>query len=188
MEDLSSNLARNIRRSRDVLGISQQRAAQLAGIPRPTWANLESGQANPTIAVLLRVSDALCVPIEELLRPKLASARVVSAESLPVRRRGKVAVRSLLPEPTPGLEIERLTLPPKAQLVLEPRASGAHQYCTCEVGEIEVNVGGEPYSARSGDVVVFRADQAHGFRNIGRTAAVVYCVLRGALPQTPSLT
>jgi transcriptional regulator with XRE-family HTH domain len=51
MNDLRANLGSNVRRLREARGLSQQRIAQLSDIPRPTWASLESGAANPTLAV-----------------------------------------------------------------------------------------------------------------------------------------
>ena len=57
----ASHLARNIRALREARGLSQAQLAKLSGIPRPTWANLESGAANPTLAVLLKVSATLQV-------------------------------------------------------------------------------------------------------------------------------
>lgn len=56
--DVATNLAGNIRKLREERGLSQQRMADLSGMPRPTWASLESGSANPTLAVLL--GSVLC--------------------------------------------------------------------------------------------------------------------------------
>jgi transcriptional regulator with XRE-family HTH domain len=177
MSTIAANLATNVRRLRDALGLSQQQIAAIAGVPRPTWANLESGEANPTIAVLVKAASALNVDVEKLLRPPPEAARVIPAEVLKSKRRGHVAVRDLLPEPVVGLELERLSLPPRTQINPQAHPTGSHKYAICEVGELSVTVGKAQYAARTGDVVVFRGDQSHGFRNTGRSAAVVYCVV-----------
>src|SRR6185369_17866215 len=106
------NLADNVRLLRERHGRSQQQMARLAGVPRATWANLESGEANPTLAVLLKVAAALQVRLDELLGPARVAARHYPAASLPAKRRGTALVRHLLPETLPGLEIDRLELPP----------------------------------------------------------------------------
>jgi XRE family transcriptional regulator, regulator of sulfur utilization len=54
-ERIGANLADNLRALREARGLSQQQIAEIAGVPRPTWAHLESGAANPTVAVLVRV-------------------------------------------------------------------------------------------------------------------------------------
>ena len=53
---IAAHLASNVRKLREARGLTQQQMAKLSGVPRPTWANLESGTANPTIAVLARVA------------------------------------------------------------------------------------------------------------------------------------
>ena len=55
-EELSSRLGRNIRQLRQARGLTQQQMAKLSGLPRATWANLESGAGNPTLAVLHAVA------------------------------------------------------------------------------------------------------------------------------------
>ena len=66
---LAPNLADNMRALREARGLSQQQMAQIAGVPRPTWAHLESGAANPTMTVLVRVASALQVRVDELIAP-----------------------------------------------------------------------------------------------------------------------
>jgi quercetin dioxygenase-like cupin family protein len=151
--------------------------ARLSGIPRATWANLETGAANPTLAVLRRVADALQVSMEELLAPPRASARFHPRTTVPVRVRGQVTVRQLLPDPIPGSEIGRMEFAPLAQLTGVPHTPGTREYLTCESGEIALVVGGESFHLRPGDVVSFRADQRHSYSNPARTPAVGYSVV-----------
>ena len=47
-DELPGRLAENVRALRSAQGKTQQQMAKLAGLPRATWANLESGSANPT--------------------------------------------------------------------------------------------------------------------------------------------
>ena len=177
MSQVSQNLAANIRQLRERLGLSQQQIARQAQLPRPTWANLESGEANPTIGVLTKVAASLSVGIEELLSAPKATARHFPAEALPTRRRGRIAVRSLLPEPVPGLELERMSLPPAAQMVGAAHPKGTREYLACEIGELELTASGTRFRLQAGDVLVFRGDQRHSYRNSGRGRAVAYCVV-----------
>ena len=74
-------------------------------------------------------------------------------------------MRKLLPETIPGLEIERMELPPRAAMGGVPHKPGTREYLTCERGQIELSAGGESFTLDPGDVVVFRGDQRHGYRN-----------------------
>ena len=176
-EDTATNLAENIRQLRDARGMSQAQMAKAAGIPRPTWTNLESGGANPTLAVLLKVAAALHVRLEELLAAPRGIGRLYKAGDLEIRRRGKVTVRKLLPEALRGLDIERLEMPAGASMVGVPHTPGTREYLTCERGSIELSVRGRGFVLEPGDVVVFAGDQRHGYRNVGRGLAVAHAVV-----------
>lgn len=179
---VASNLADNITSLRESRGLTQAQIAKTAGIPRPTWANVESGSANPTLAVLLRIAEALQVSLEELLAPPRPSARHYKKSELPVRTRGTVSVRKLLPEPLVGLDIERLILPAGAHMRGLPHTPGTREYLTCEKGVIELAESGQLWRLEPGDVLVFRGDQKHGYRNPGGGEAIAYSVIALAPP------
>jgi transcriptional regulator with XRE-family HTH domain len=176
-QDAATNLANNLRQLREARGASQQQMAKVAGVPRPTWAHLESGAANPTLGVLIRVANALGISVEELIAPPRSSSKFYPAAALPVRRRGAVTVRKLLPDTIVGLELERLELPPGAQMTGVPHTPGTREYLTCERGEIELTESGKAWRLGPGDVVVFRGDQKHGYRNRGQAPGVAYSVI-----------
>ena len=176
-DDISTYLADNIRALREASGLTQQKMAQRSGVPRPTWANLESGRANPTVQVLIKVADSLGVRLEELLSAPRSAATIYRAADLPVRQRGRVRVRKLLPEPVAGLEIERLELPAGGQMTGVPHTPGTREYLTCESGQVELTASGTTYVLEAGDVVVFRGDQKHSYRNRGRSRAIAYSVI-----------
>ncbi len=175
--EVADNLARNIRQLREARGLTQQQMARSSGVPRPTWANLESGAANPTLAVLIKAASALQVSVEELIAPPRASARFFPAATIKVKQRGMVLVRKLLPEPIAGMEIDRMDLPPGASMAGVPHTPGTREYLTCEIGVIELSESGQVWRLEPGDVVVFRGDQKHGYRNPGRVRTVAYSVV-----------
>ncbi|MBK7825843.1 XRE family transcriptional regulator [Nannocystis sp.] len=177
MDPVADHLSNNIRQLRETRGLTQQQMAKISGVPRPTWSNLESGAANPTLAVLVKVATALQVSLEELISPPRTSSKFYPAASLPVRQRGKVTVRRLLPEAIAGLEVERVVLPPGASMTGITHTPGTREYLTCERGEVELSESGRLWRLEAGDVVVFRGDQSHGYRNPGREQAIAYSVI-----------
>jgi transcriptional regulator with XRE-family HTH domain len=170
-------LGRNIKQLREARGLSQQQMAKLAGVPRATWSNLESGDANPTLGVLHRVAVALSVSIEELLSSPRAACRLYAKGTLPIRSPGQALVRKLLPDPIPGMEIDRIEVAPGGRMTGVPHTPGTREYLTCEAGELLLVVGGERLRLESGDVAVFRGDQRHSYHNPGRRPAVGYSVV-----------
>jgi transcriptional regulator with XRE-family HTH domain len=176
-QELSGRLGRNVRQLRQARGLTQQQMAKLSGLPRATWANLESGDGNPTLAVLHAVAMAFQVSLEEIVAEPRASAKIFKRGSLPERLRGTVRVSSLLPDNVPGMQIERLELPVGARMVGVPHTAGTREYLTCESGELQLVASGEAFDMQEGDVVVFRGDQRHSYLNRGRKPAVGYSVV-----------
>jgi transcriptional regulator with XRE-family HTH domain len=74
VEPLAAHLGSNVKQLRGARGFTQQQMAKIAGVPRATWANLESGTANPTLLVLHRVASALQVSLEERSRRRARRA------------------------------------------------------------------------------------------------------------------
>jgi len=171
------NLARNIKQLRDARGLSQEQAARLADLPRPTWGNLESGSANPTLTVLLRVAAILQVSLEELVSEPKAEGKLIPLGKLKTLRRGEVTVRKILPDALPGCELDRMELPTGAHLVGIPHRVGTREYLTCERGALKLSVQGESWNLKEGDVVVFRGDQKHSYYNPGKGLSVGYSIV-----------
>jgi transcriptional regulator with XRE-family HTH domain len=175
--DIASRLGRNLQELRRTRGLSQQQMAKLAEMPRATWANLESGAANPTLQVIAKVAAALQVSFEELVSAPKASARRYARDELKTRARGPVTMRSLLPDPIPGMTLERLELPPRSGMTGVPHTAGTREYLTCESGRLVLTASGERYELSPGDVVVFRGDQRHAYANPGPMPAIGYSVV-----------
>ena len=177
MDDVALRLSRNVRTLRESRGHTQAQMAKLAGLPRATWANIESGAANPTLAVLDRVATAFQVTIEELIAAPRSEARHYPKATIPVKARGIVSVRKLLPDPIPGMEIDRIELPAGGKMIGIPHTPGTREYLTSETGTIVLVASGEEYELAPGDVVAFRGDQRHSYLNRGTKTAVAYSVV-----------
>ena len=180
MPRLSDNLSNNIKYLRERRGLTQGRLSSLCGVPRSTLANLETGSGNPTLAVLSAIAAALQISIEELLSTPKAQGRVYTRGSLPIRERGrpiKVTVSKLLPDPIPGMEIDRMLVPAGAQMKGVPHRPGTREYCYCESGNAVIWAGGERFELHSGDVLSFQGDQKHSYGNESRRDAILFSVV-----------
>jgi transcriptional regulator with XRE-family HTH domain len=176
-EPLAARLAANIRQLRESRGLTQEQMAKLSGVPRATWGHLESGSANPTLSVLHKVAVALQVPLEELTSSPRASSRHYPKAALETHKQGDGAIRRLLPDPIPGVVIDRMEIPAGGRIPGVPHMPGTREYLTCESGEILLAVAGDQTRLSPGDVVVFRGDQRHSYKNPGTRAAVGYSVV-----------
>jgi transcriptional regulator with XRE-family HTH domain len=174
---IAGYIAANVRQLRQSRNLTQEQLARISGVPRPTWSNLESGAANPTVLVLAKVAAALQVPVEELISPPKAQAKHYPADSIPRKQRGGVIIRKLLPDYLPGMELDRMELPPGSQMTGIPHRLGTREYLACESGQVELVVSGEQYALSPGDVVVFRGDQKHSYANRSGKRAIAYSAI-----------
>ncbi|HRN70083.1 MAG TPA: helix-turn-helix transcriptional regulator [Candidatus Woesebacteria bacterium] len=63
-----SPIAKNIKRARKKLGLTQEQLAVKAGIPYATLSKIESGQVtNPTVSTLKKIADALNISVDDIL-------------------------------------------------------------------------------------------------------------------------
>jgi transcriptional regulator with XRE-family HTH domain len=176
-ELVAAHLGRNIRQLREGRGLTQQQMAKLAEVPRATWANLESGSANPTLAVLHRVAIAFQVTLEELVATPRSGVAFYPRGTLPEKERGGAKLQKLLPDAIAGMEMDRMQLPPRSTLVGVPHTPGTREYLTCERGQIVLVAAGERWTLEPGDVVAFRGDQKHSYTNPGAPTAIGYSVV-----------
>ncbi len=93
------------------------------------------------------------------------------------RARGLVSVAKLLPDPVPGMEIDRMELSPGARLQGVPHRPGTREYLCCEKGQITLWAAGERFDLKPGDVAAFQGDQKHSYGNEGRRTAVGFSVV-----------
>ena len=66
---------RRIASTRSALGLTQEQAADLAGIDYKRWQRLESGGVNATLRTLLRVAEALGTNVWVMLEGKASGRR-----------------------------------------------------------------------------------------------------------------
>jgi transcriptional regulator with XRE-family HTH domain len=177
LDPTSSNLAENLKRLRERRELTQRDLASLAGVPRPTLAHLERGAGNPTLSVLVKLAQALGTTIEELIGGRRATARVHPGPSQPRVGRGRARVRQLLPDAPPGFGIERVELPKGGRTELPVHAAGGRHVVVCEAGDLELELGGEPYRLKSGDVLVSHGDVSPSLVNRGAARAVAYSLV-----------
>jgi transcriptional regulator with XRE-family HTH domain len=157
VDDLSTRLAANLKRMREARDLSQKALAEHSGVPRPTIAHLEAGQANPTLSVVLRVARALGITIDQLVEPGEAPVRVLTTKTLPTERSARMRrVRVVEPGIVQGGAVERVTLKAGGRLHLEPM-EGSVEVLSCERGSFELVTGPLSVPLEEEQVAVIRA-------------------------------
>ncbi len=168
------NIAKNLATLREKKGLSQVSLAKISGTTRASIALLESGSANPTLDILLKISQGLRISIDELISSPRAECKHIKASDVPLDRKSRngIILRKLLPDKIPSTEMDELHLEPGATMTGSPHVEGTREYFTCISGQISIGVLGEIHHLEKGDVLTFPGDKSHSYKNSGRTNAV----------------
>jgi transcriptional regulator with XRE-family HTH domain len=140
VDDLSTRLAANLKSLRESRDLSQKALAEQSGVPRPTIAHLESGQANPTLSVALRVARALGIRLDELVEEGEPAIKVLSLRNLPAHRLPRLR-RITLPLGNGGRDgaAERIVMKAGGRFSLD--AGGGQVLLVAERGDFVLTAG-----------------------------------------------
>ncbi len=174
---LAENLSKNIIYLRRSRSLTQDRLSKLAGIPRSTVTNLESGSSNPSLGNLVRIAAALETKVEDLLAPPISQAKLVKQDEFSYKNKNGNLVYNLLPSPIKGLILEKLELLPNNGFTGIPHLKGTKEYFTCIQGKARVTVVGKTFDVSKGDVLVFKGNEAHSYHNVHSTKALAISII-----------
>jgi quercetin dioxygenase-like cupin family protein len=137
--------------------------------------SIEQGSANPSIATLLLISDALGIGLPALVdMDRSPGLRVTRAGTAPVLWRGKLGGRAVLvagTEPPDVTELWDWTLGPGESHSSPGHAAGTRELLLVLDGHVEVRVGQHAAVLATGDSASFVGDLPHGYVNAGAQVA-----------------
>ena len=169
---------------RQTKGLSLDELSRQAGVSKSMLSQIERAQANPTVAVVWRLANALGVDIGSLLgdQPRLAvpAISIVHAHGTPSLRSpdGLCDLHILGPIELAG-NFEWYTLTIQAGGVLESEAHehGTREHLTVMTGSLEVSTGGEQQRIKQGETARYAVDRKHAIRNPTKSTATALLVV-----------
>lgn len=164
--------------------LSLDELSRLAGVSKSMLSQIERAQANPTVAVVWRLANALGVPLAELLggsAPAAAPAMdFVPAHGVPSLRSpdGLCELRILGPIELAGqFEWYALTVQPGGALESSAHEDGTREHLTVQAGVLEVSVGDQTQALKAGETARYAADRPHAIRNPAQAIASGWLVV-----------
>ena len=164
-------------------GLSLDELSRRAGVSKSMLSQIERNQANPTVAVVWRLANALGVALAELLeggKAAIPSIVTVAAQATPTLRSegGGHELRILGPIELAGqFEWYELLLQPGGALVSEPHEPGSREHLTVLSGSVEVSSGDDRQRLKHGETARYAVDRPHAIRNLGKTVATALLVV-----------
>jgi transcriptional regulator with XRE-family HTH domain len=164
--------------------LSLEELSRKAGVSKSMLSQIERGQANPTVAVVWRLANALNVGMGELLGntplPGPAAIELLPAHAAPAIRSpdGLCELRILGPIALAGqFEWYALSVQPGGALESQAHEDGTQEHLSVVSGSFEVQSGERVQRLKNGETARYAADRPHGIRNPGKTAASGWLVV-----------
>ncbi len=154
-----------------------------AGVSKSMLSQIERGQANPTVAVVWRLAQALGVELPELLSGARSAEPVI--EAVPAHATpaltspdGMARLRILGPIDLAGqFEWYELIIQNGGVLASGAHEPGSREHLSVLSGAMAVRAGEHEQAAQQGETLRYAADQTHSIRNLGADLAVALLVV-----------
>jgi transcriptional regulator with XRE-family HTH domain len=169
-----------VRQGRAGRGWTLDQLAERSGVSRRMLVSIEQGAANPSIATLLLISDALGIGLPALVdMDRSPGLRVTRAGSAPVLWRGKAGGQAVLvagTEPPDVTELWDWTLGPDESYASEAHAAGTRELLLVLDGQLELRAGQQTGVLGQGDSASFAGDLPHGYANASSAQAARFAL------------
>jgi quercetin dioxygenase-like cupin family protein len=145
-------------------------------------SQIEREQANPTLAVTVKIANALGMSVAELLEQvvPIRNIEVIRAEDRQhiFRADGNCSIRTLSPlHLEKDVEFYEVLLTPEGILRSAPHFEGTREFLTVQKGKVQVTSDTEVTELNKGDSASYRADVPHEIRNLAKAEALVFLVV-----------
>jgi transcriptional regulator with XRE-family HTH domain len=164
--------------------LSLDELSRQAGVSKSMLSQIERNQANPTVAVVWRLSNALGVPMAQLLgngqKPSQPAIATVPSHATPSLRSpdGHCELRILGPIELAGqFEWYELSIQPGGALESDPHEPGSREHLSVLSGSLEVQSAEAITRLKTGETARYPVDQPHAIRNPGDTPALALLVV-----------
>lgn len=171
---LSSAIGGRVRHERRSRSLTLDQLAETAGVSRRALVNVEQGAANPSVGMLLRISEALGVDLPALVEPPSTDVvQVVRSGEGAVLWTGDAGGRGVLvaSHAAPGAELWDWTLGPGDRRDGDTHRRGTRELLHVHEGAVTVEVGDRASELGPGDAISFAGDIIHSYANPGTRPA-----------------
>ena len=181
-EAIHQHLGSRVKQLRSARGWSLEALANASGVSRSMLSQIEREQANPTLAVTLRIARAFGLGLGELLEmPGAASSvTVIRADDHTYHYRSDkdCRIRTLSPlNLEKDVEFYEIQLQAGGALRSAPHFEGTREFLTVQKGRIRVESAGDAEELNPGDSSSYRADVPHAIINSGKGVATVFLIV-----------
>ncbi|MFT4262442.1 MAG: XRE family transcriptional regulator [Nocardioides sp.] len=168
-DDLGAALAAAIQGARAGRGLTVASLAEASGVSRAMISKVERGEAQPTAALLAKLSSALGLTLSELIaRAEGGTARLARRRDQPLWTDPETsyARRAVSPPASTGVELVEVELPPGAEVSYPAESFRfVDQQIWVLAGRLRFREGAETHELNAGDCLQLGTPQDCTFAN-----------------------
>ena len=181
-EAINRALGSRVRHLRTARGWTLDSLASASGVSRSMLSQIEREQANPTLAVTLRIARAFGQSLGELLEMPDAATTVnvirANDHTYHYRSDKDCRIRTLSPlNLEKDIEFYEVRLQAGGALRSAAHFEGTREFLTVQVGRVRVESAADGEELGPGDSASYRADVPHAIINAGKTEAVMFLIV-----------
>lgn len=170
MEYLSHNIAVNLKRIRKSKKMSLDMVAEQTGVSKSMLAQIERGDANPSIGVLGKIMSGLRVSLEDLVRTPQRDTYLVRRDQLAPTKEveGQYRVYTYFPIQDNGsVEIYFIEIEPGAVYTSGGHGEKTREYILVKEGRLRIESEDMACSITAAEAFRFESDREHRYINEG---------------------
>lgn len=182
MDTVGSRLCQRIKQLRAERGWSLDALSRVCDVSRSMLSQIERNQANPTLAVTVKIAHAFGISLSDLVETPQNTSRVAvirSSDKAQVYRSDKdCQIRTLSPlNLEKDVEFYEVRLHAGGELRSAAHFEGTREFLSVQKGLVQVESAGDQETIQPGDSATYRADVPHAIVNAGKGEAFLMLVV-----------
>ena len=168
MDYINRNIAFNLKKIRIGKNMSLDETAEQTGVSKSMLANIERGEANPSIGCLGKIVSGLRVDLNELIEPPHQDTYHISKEEMiPTKEvEGQYSIYTYFPyEKDRQFEIYGMEIYPNGTYYSGSHGEKTVEYITVATGTLTLKIRDKKYKIYAGDAFRFDSDIEHWYSN-----------------------
>ena len=166
---INQAVASRIKEHRKRLKLSLDALSKRAGISKGMLVEIEKGAANPSIAILCKLSAALSISVADIVNVASSpTVNVIDKEDIPTLWTGEFGGNAKLLAGTTGpdmIELWRWEMKPSEMFESEGHPQGTFELFHVESGILTLNIDGQVIELCEGQSAIAKTDVPHCYSN-----------------------
>ncbi|HML37775.1 MAG TPA: XRE family transcriptional regulator [Bacillota bacterium] len=154
--NINNAVSQNMKQIRERKKLTLDAAAKATGVSRSMLAQIEKGDANPTISVLWKIANGYKVSFTSLIEQGAEPATVIRVD----------AVQPIIEDGGKYINYPAFIFDEQRSFETY-RIEGTEEYITVFAGGVHIEAADKEFCLKQGDSLRFMADVPHSYRNTG---------------------